>query len=282
MRAGAYTYSAGSIAAGILDLIWRDFEPAHQPIQALGDHIPGRGILACVAAIWLVAGGAAILWRRTARTGAMALAGIYLVFTLFWLPRFYTAPQLLGFHTGVFIGLLVGVGQQLILVAAAFLVYASTSSGGLALTHGVSVALRCTFGLSSIDFGLAHMTGTQAVSSMVPKWLPFGGEFWAILTGCSFVLGGLAILTGILDVLAARLVALMLLVFSALVLAPGAFAHPHNHVPWGSNAYNLAAAGAFFICAESIVTRRGSSRNAVGVNRGTIRKGNLGGRFEVR
>src|SRR3954452_12511379 len=181
MRAGVYTYSAGSIAAGVLDLIWRDFEPAHQPIQALGDHIPGRGILACIAGIWLVAGGAAILWRRTARAGALALAGIYLVFGLFWLPRFYTAPHVLGFRTGVFIGLLVGVGQQAILVAAAVIVYASLSKRRPDSTFGMSLALRCTFGLSSIDFGLVHMTGTLAVSSMVPKWMPFGGEFWAIL-----------------------------------------------------------------------------------------------------
>lgn len=263
MRAGLYTYSAGSIAAGILDLIWREFERAHQPIQGLGDHIPGREILACIAAMWLVAGGAAILWRRTTRAGAVALAGIYLVFALFWLPRFYTAPHVLGFRTGVVIGLLAGVGQQAILIAAAVIVYASLTRRGPDSTYGMSLALRCAFGLSSIDFGLAHMTGTQAVSSMVPKWMPLGGEFWAILTGCDFVLGGIAILTGILDVLAARLLALMLLVFSALVLAPGALAQPHNHVRWGSNAYNLAAVGAYLICAGSIVTRRGVSGNAV-------------------
>ena len=263
-RAGLYMYAAGSIAAGILDLIWRDFDAGHQPIQALGDHIPGREILACIAAIWLVAGGAAILWRRTARGGAVALAGIYLIFGLFWLPRFYTAPHVVGFRAGVFIGLLVGIGQQLILVAAAIIVYASRGKRRPDLTHRVSLALRCTFGLASIDFGLAHMTGMQAVSSMVPKWMPFGGEFWAMLTGCAFVLAGIAILTGIMDVLAARLLALMLLVFSVLVLAPGALAHPRNHVPWGSNAYNLAAVGAYLICAESIVTRRRVIGSTVG------------------
>src|SRR3954454_10226763 len=97
MRVAIYAYAAGSIAAGILDLIWRDFEAAHQPIQALGDHIPGREILACIAAIWLIAGGVAILWRRTAPAGAWALAAIYLIFGAFWLPRFYTAFHLLGF-----------------------------------------------------------------------------------------------------------------------------------------------------------------------------------------
>jgi len=105
MRTGVYAYAAGSIAAGILDLIWGDFEAAHQPIQALGDHIPGREILAYIAAVWLVAGGAAILWRRTIRAGAGALAAVYFIFALFWLPRFYTASHVLGLRLPVLIGI---------------------------------------------------------------------------------------------------------------------------------------------------------------------------------
>jgi len=79
-----------------------------------------------------------------------------------------------------------------------------------------------------------------------------------------FALAGIAILSGILDVLAARLLARMLLVFSVLVLAPGPLAHPRNHVAWGSNAYNLAAAGAAWIFAESIAMRRRERQCEVG------------------
>ena len=256
MRAGVYVYAAGSIATGLLDLIWRDFEAAHQPIQALGSHIPGREILACITALWLIAGGAVILWRRTARLGAWALAAIYLIFAVFWLPRFYTAPHALGLSIPLLIALLVGVAQQLILVAAAVIVHASVAPRDSLRQLRVPVLVRWIFGLASIDFGLAHLTGVQEVAAMVPKWMPFGGNFWAILTGIAFALAGIAILLGILDVLAARLLALMLLVFSVLVLAPGPFAHPRNHVAWGSNAYNLAAVGAAWIFAESIGSRR--------------------------
>jgi uncharacterized membrane protein YphA (DoxX/SURF4 family) len=268
MRGGVYAYAAGSIAAGILDLIWRDFEAGHQPIQALGDHIPGRELLAYIAAIWLISGGTAILWRRTARTGAAALAGIHLIFGLFWLPRFYTVPHLFGFRMSVLIGLLVGVGQQFILVAAAAIVYASVTVRGSDRPPRALLAVRCIFGLSSVVFGLAHMTAMRVVAPMVPKWMPLGGEFWAVLTGIAFVLAGTAILSGILDVLAARLLALMLLVFSAVVLAPAPFAHPGNHVAWGSNAYNLAAVGAIWIFAESLATRRGGLEDSVGMGHG--------------
>src|SRR3954447_11738642 len=163
MRGGLYLYAAGSIAAGILDLIWGDFEAAHQPIQALGDHIPARAVLACVAAIWLIGGGLAILWRRLARAGALALAAIYLLFAVFWLPRFYTAIHLMGFTIPLVIGLLAGVGQQLILVAAAGIVHASTGKSDFASTLRAPLLIPWTFGLSSVAFGLAHLTGVPQV-----------------------------------------------------------------------------------------------------------------------
>jgi uncharacterized membrane protein len=263
-QAGVYMYAAGSIAAGIMDLIWREFEAAHQPIQALGDNIPGREILAYIAATWLIVGGAAILWRRTAELGAAALAVIYSAFALFWLPRFYTGPHVLGFRMPVFIGMFAGVAQQLILVAAAGIVYAALATRYSASLRKAPSIARWTFGLSSIDFGLAHLTGLRDVAAMVPKWMPLGENFWAVLTGIAFVLAGVAILSKTLDILAARLLALMLLVFSVVVLAPRPLAHPQNHVAWGSNAYNLAAIGAVWIFAESIAARRRERMGEVG------------------
>src|SRR5689334_15921413 len=94
-RVGIYLYGLASFAAGVFDLVWGDFDAAHQPIQAFGDHIPGRQILAYVTAVWMIAGGMAILWRRSAQAGAAALASIYFIFAVFWLPRLYTAPHVL-------------------------------------------------------------------------------------------------------------------------------------------------------------------------------------------
>jgi hypothetical protein len=245
-----------------MDLVWGEFEAAHQPIQALSDHIPGLKILAYIAAIWLIAGGAAILRRATARAGAAALAIIYFIFAAFLFPRFYTAPHFLGHHPGVYIAVLALVGQQLILVVAAVIVSASRGStlSGDSLSRGAALIARWTFGLCSIDFGLGHLTAVHDVAPMIPNWMPLGRNFWTILTGIAFVLAGLAILSGILDVLATRLLALMLLIFSAFVLVPMIFAYPHNHIAWGGNAYNLAAVGAAWIFADWLATRRQLTR----------------------
>jgi uncharacterized membrane protein len=260
MRLGVYVYGLATVTAGIFDLVWGDFDTSHQPIQAFGDHIPGRELFAYITAVWMIAGGAAILWRRTAKAGAAALAVIYFIFAVFWLPRFYTAPHVLGFRIPVYIGVLGGVGTQLIVAAAGALVCASLATHSLSWPRTILIA-RWIFGLCSVDFGLVHLTGVEDNAVYVPKWMPLGGEFWTIVTGICFVLAGLAILTGILDVLAARLLALMLLVFSALALVPMIFALPHRHDVWGGNAYNLAAVGAAWILAESLASRDAELRH---------------------
>lgn len=120
---------------------------------------------------------------------------------------------------------------------------------------------RWIFGLCSINFGLNHLDAVADNLVYVPKWMPLGREFWIILTGISFVLAGLAILSGIQDVLAARLLAVMFLAFNAFALPPFIFANPKDHAAWGGNAFNLALVGATWIFADSIATRQRPVRN---------------------
>jgi hypothetical protein len=66
---------------------------------------------------------------------------------------------------------------------------------------------------------------------------------------------GIHLGTGIQDVLAARLLALMFFVFNLVALPPFIFANPHHHAAWGGNAYNLAAVASAWILADSLVAR---------------------------
>jgi uncharacterized membrane protein len=243
-KLGVTVFGLASVAAGALDLIWGEFEHAHQPIQAWGDHIPGETILAYITAVVLIAGGTAILWRKTEKAGAVALGVLYACFTLFWLPRFVTAPTVLGYHPNVYIGVFGGFCSQLILVAAAAIVYAPSSR-----TVGIA---RWIFGVGAITFGLAHLLKPEDNAGLVPTWMPLGGIFWTVLTGICFALAGVAILTRVRDLLGTRLLALMLLVFSVIALTPLAIASPHEHTAWGGNAYNLTAMGAVLIFAGAL------------------------------
>jgi hypothetical protein len=175
-KLGVYVCGMATLAAGVFDLVWDDFDKSHQPIQAFGDHIPGVTVLAYITAVWMIGGGAAILWRPTAKAGAAALTGIYFIFAICWLPRFYTAPHVLGFRIPVYIGVLGGFGAQLIVAAAAILVYASLATHSSSWPRTIRIA-RWIFGLCSIDFGLAHLTDVADNVIYVPKWMPLGGEF---------------------------------------------------------------------------------------------------------
>ena len=260
MKIGVWFYGVGTVLTGILDIAWGDFDASHQPIQTLGKNFPGQHLLAYVVGVWLVAAGLAILWRRSARIGAAACAIAYLVFVALWLPRYYTAIHALGWRIDVILGVSFGLGQQLMLIAPAVLVYVSNVSNVSSVSTDsrlqarATIAARWMLGLPPILFGLLHLVGIRVFATIVPHWMSFG-YFWAGLTGVAFFLAGCAICSGIMDVLAARLLALMLLLFEGFVEVPPIFIRLHDQRTWGAAVYNVAAIGACLIFAEFLASR---------------------------
>ena len=255
MKIGVWLYGWATIVTGILNIIWGDFEASHQPIDTLVKHVPGQQLLAYLAGLWLIAAGLAILWRRTERIGAAASALIYLIFALLWLPRFYTVTHTFGLKVGVLVFVLGGVAAQVMFIAPAAFVYATNASADPVWRERAAVAGRWMLGLPPISFGLGHLINLSAYGRFVPHWVPFP-YFWVVLTGIAFLLAGLAIVTGIQDVLAATLLALMLLVFEFTVEIPPVFVRVHSQPAWGGAVYNLTAIGACWIFVKFALSRR--------------------------
>jgi len=216
----------------------------------------------------LVATGMAILWQRTERIGAAGSAMIYLVFALLWVPRFYTATHKFGFRIGVLMFIFFGIGQQLLLVTPAAIVYAISASSDPVWRERAAVAAGWTLGLGPIAFGLGHLISPHVMARFVPHWVPFP-VFWAVFTGIAFLLAGIAIVWRIQDVLAARLLGLMLLLFEAAVEIPPVFAQPHNQVAWGAAVYNVTAIGACLMFSEFVISRRQTDQRKNSVARQT-------------
>jgi uncharacterized membrane protein len=255
VKLGVYLYGLATVAFGILDLVWGQFDKSHQPIQSLVENMPGRQFLAYFAAVWMIAAGLAILWRRSERIGAAASASIYSLFVACWLLRFCIATHTLGWRFDIVFGLLFSISEAVFLIAGAVILYALTAPGDPMSENRAEAAARWMLGLPPIFFGLGHLIGMRFFAALVPHWLPFGTA-WAALTGIAFILAGFAICLKKLDVMAARLLALMLLVFEFLVEIPPIFTRLHSEETWGAAVYNLAAIGALWIFAEFVVSRR--------------------------
>jgi hypothetical protein len=257
MKVGVWFYGVGTVLTGILDIAWGAFDASHQPVKSLGLSLPGEHILAYVVGVWLVAAGFAILWRRSERIGATASGIAYLIFAALWLSRYAAAVHAFGLRIDVLFGVTFGVAQQIMLVAPAAIVYAantSSASPDSLLQKRAVVAARWMLGLPPVIFGLFHLIGLRVFATIVPQWMSFG-YFWAALTGIAFILAGCAICAGIKDVLAARLLALMLLLFEGFVEIPPIFIRLHNEATWGAAVYNVTAIGACLIFAELLASR---------------------------
>src|SRR5580693_2065489 len=142
MKVGVWFYGLGTVLTGILDIAWGAFDGSHQPIKSLGMNLPMQHILAYVTGVWLVAAGLAILWRRSARIGAAASAIAYLIFAALWLPRYYAGVHTLGWRIAVLVGVSFGLAQQIMLVAPAAIIYASTASPDFLLKKRAVIAAR--------------------------------------------------------------------------------------------------------------------------------------------
>ena len=258
MKAGVWFYGAGTILAGILDIAWGAFDAAHQPISALGKNMPGQQMLAYLVGVVMVAAGIAILWRGSTRFGAVLSGFAYLSFAALWMVRYYSVVHVLGWRIDALAGTAFGIAQQAMLVSPAVLVYASTS-GDSALQKRAGIAGRWMLGLPPIIFGILHLMANRVFASIVPNWIPFG-VFWAALTGLAFFLAGVAICSGKMDVQAAKLLALMLLLFEGIVEIPPIFVRLHNQATWSAAVYNVAAIGACLIFTEFLAMRADERR----------------------
>ena len=123
MKLGVYVFGLATVATGLIDVAWGAFDPAEQPIQAFGDHVPGAHIFAYIVGLALIVAGILVLNRRTARIGAPISMVAYALFAIFYVPRFITAPHYLGQHLSVYLSVLTGVCQNVIVICAAAIVY---------------------------------------------------------------------------------------------------------------------------------------------------------------
>lgn len=238
-------FGCAAIALGLIELAWGDFATVWHPVPP---GFPLRAALVYAVAVCFVGVGIAMQLRRTAGIGLLGAATLYFLAALLWVRRVVHFPALIGTW--------LGFAEQFALVSAAVMWYALMEPNDAAWRSRAYYLSRGAFGLCAVTFGLAHLLAVEPTAKMVPTWIPPSQYFWAIATGIAHLLAGLAILSGIRALLAARLLTLMLVGFGVLVWIPRLVSAPNAHISWAGNAVNLAAVGAAWLVADSIARAR--------------------------
>jgi hypothetical protein len=226
---GRHVFGVAALAFGVITLAWHDYNDPHLL----------RYIVYSASAA-LIFGGAAIQFRRTAKTGAAVLGAAYLVFALLCVPGIVAAPQIYNSWGNLI--------EQFSLLTGAAIVYARLSS---AWSRETLNRIGCVLlGICAASFTLEQAIYLNATAHLVPKWVPPSQMFWAVATTVAFALAAAALLTNRMALLASRLLTMMIVSFGLLVWVPLVLSDPHSHTNWSENAETFAIAGATWILAD--------------------------------
>jgi hypothetical protein len=238
---GRYIFGLSAIGFGISSLVWRDFINS----DLLKTH-PGApiAIVAYVLGIAQIAGGAAILWPRTARVGAIVLGAVYVFLSLLGMPFVIKHPLVFNGWGNLF--------ETVSLFAAAAILYAWSGPTPPPRAAAFARLGYYAFGISVISFGLEQAFYLPPTVALVPKWIPLGQTFWGYATTVAFFLAGIALLSGFLAKLASQLNTAMLLGFGILVWVPILTVDPKNYSNWSEALETFAIAGASWVVTEYI------------------------------
>jgi len=230
---GRHVFGVAAVVFGLVTLAWHDYNGGHT-----------LRFLVYAAAAAQIFGGAAIQFRRTAKTGASVLSAASLVLALLCVPGIVAAPQIYNSWGNFF--------EQFSLVTGAVIVYARWSSAWSRAWSPETLPRigRILMGLCAASFTLEQAFYLQATASLVPKWVPPNQMFWAVTTTVFFALAAVALLANWMALLAARLLTTMLVSFGLLVWVPLVLSDPHSHTNWSETVETFAIAGTAWILAD--------------------------------
>lgn len=205
--------SIGLVAMGTLSVLFRDFAYTWQPVPQFS----GRGVVAILCGLFMIAVSIALLIPRTAPIASRALFPFLIAWFCLKIPAIIVAGNIEGVW--------IGVGELGMLLAGGWVLFARLSGldsapffNRITGRHGVRLA-QILFGLAVIPVGLGHIFYVKITATLVPSWLPFRTSL-AFLTGAGQILCGLAILFAFYPRIAALIETAMLALFAFLVWGP--------------------------------------------------------------
>jgi hypothetical protein len=234
---GRHVFGVAALVFGLITLAWHDNNGAR--------HLR---YITYAAAAALILGGAAIQFRRTAKTGAAVLGVANLGFVLLCVPGIIAAPQIYNSWGNFF--------EQFSLLSGAAILYSHLSSAWP--PEALNRIGRILLGICAASFALEQAFYLNATAGLVPKWIPPTQMFWAVATTVLLALAAVALFANRMALLASRLLTLMIVGFGILVWVPLVLSNPHNHANWSEIAETFEIAGAIWILADLLAKYRPS------------------------
>ena len=239
---GRNIFGLAAIIFGVIALTSGDFNN-WQPLYGI-KFVPLREGLLYATALAQILGGIAVQRKASVRAGAGLLLAVDLLFSMFRVPKIIAAPLVYAGWGGL--------SENLAIVAGAILLLAAATPEDRPWRPRALTAGWALFGACTLSFMFYQAFYIPDTASLVPKWIPPGQLFWAILTTIAFGLAAIAIFLRRMDVLATRLLTLMFLGFQVLIWIPALEGHPRSPMLWAANAQNLAIAASAWIFADFV------------------------------
>ncbi len=237
---GRMVFGAAAVFFGVIALMWHDVD-TWQNVHHIWSLPFGIIIGGCLMAAQ-IAGGIGIQHPRTVRIASVVLGIVYLCFSLACIPDIIVAANVYEKYGGSFF-------LFLSLFWGALALYTATEVNAARAAVFGRLA-RLGLGVCAISFTLGQALLLHDTASAVPKWIPPGQMFWAVLTTIAFALAAITILVNRHARLAMRMMVLMVGLFGLLVWVPLLIAHPEAHFNWSECAETFLVAGAAWMVAD--------------------------------
>ncbi len=233
---GRFVFGTGAVAFGLITLIW------HQ-VKSLGN-ISHPAILVYTLGILELAAGLSLFLKKTIQYGALIISLVFLIFTFYWLPQIVSTPLVFGNWGNAL--------EEFSVFLGAVFIFTSTIHNHAGMTNKIDRISYLCYGLCVLSYGLYQLFYLKYTANLVPKWIPPGQMFWAVVTSIAFILAAFAFLSELMALPASRLLVIMLIGFGLLIWVPACIIHPHVMSNWVENASNLAMTGSAWIVTDKI------------------------------
>ena len=181
---GRQLFAVAFIAFGLLQFLYGDFVPGRPP--AWPEQFPGGVIWAYATGACFVAAGLAILAGRYVTPAALSIAVLVFAWAV-------TRNTPLALADASFGGAWTRLGKAIALTGGAMAVAAASRRGDPGSGAALTTAGSLGFGMFLIASGVQHFLFPNAVTTLVPAWIP-GPLVWAYIAGVALIAGGLGVI----------------------------------------------------------------------------------------